>query len=172
MEEALRSYRSVKDGYVQLLRSAAYKTGTERQEAINALENQNRRLQEAVQRLLHIYETGKSDLSQYSGYTAEALQSDLDKYKKDLKEMEASRDDLATLQGIYGASQSDIITDRYTYFGYIIVVLVLLIIDFVLFVTLSFTGSSESSSFGSWFGSTSTESSILPSIVSPMPDSS
>ena len=168
MEEALKSYKSVKDGYIQLLRTAAYKTGAERQEALNSIENQNRRLQDAVVKLLEIYETGKSKLDQYSGYTAEGLKADLEKYKKDLNEMKTSRDDLSTLQGIYGASQTDIIADRYTYYGYIIAVLIFLIIDFALFVTLSFTGSWEFS----WFGSSSTESSILPSIASPTPDSS
>ena len=146
MEEALKAYRSIKDGYVQLIRSAVYKTGSERTDALNALENQNKRLQGAVNKLLEIYESDKSKLDKYSGYTAEGLRKDLDKYKKDLADMEAGRDELSTLQGIYGASQTEIITDRYTYFAYIIAVLVLLIIDFVLFVTLSFTGSSASSS--------------------------
>ena len=157
MEEALKSYKSVKDGYVQLIRSAANKTGSERADALNALENQNKRLQEAVKKLLEIYESGKSTLDTYSGYTVEGLHKDLDKYKKDLADMEASRDELSTLQGIYGTSQAEIITDRYTYFAYIIAVLVLLIVDFVLFVTLSFTSSSGSSG--------------IESIVSPMPES-
>ena len=146
MEEALKSYKSVKDGYVQLLRSAIYKTGSEREDALNALENQNKRLQSAVKKLLEIYESGKSKLDEYSKYNVEGLHRDLDKYKKDLAELEAGRDELSTLQGIYGASQTEIITDRYTYFGYIIAVLVLLIIDFVLFVALSFTGGSSDSS--------------------------
>lgn len=149
METALESYKTVKDGYTQLLRSAAYKTGKERTDALNALENQNRRLQEAVQNLLKIYESGKSKLDEFSAYSVESLQKDLEKYKKDLSDLQGSRDELSTLQSVYSSTQTDLITDRYTYFAYIIAVLVLLIIDFALFVVLSFSGSSSSSLFGS-----------------------
>jgi hypothetical protein len=149
METALDSYKTVKDGYTQLLRSAAYKTGTERKDALTALENQNRRLQEAVQNLLKIYESGRSKLDEFSAYSVDGLRKDLEKYKKDLSDLQAGRDELSTLQSVYNSSRSTVITDRYTYFAYITAVLVLLIVDFILFVVLSFSGSSTSSLFGS-----------------------
>ena len=140
MEEAaaLKEYTAVKDGYTQLLRSAVYKTGTERTDALKALENQNQRLQEAVRRLLILYESGKDKLeSEYSQYTIDGLRKDLEKYKKDLSELQDGRDELTRLQTIYGSAQSDAVSQRYTYFAYIIAVLVLLVIDFALFVGLS-----------------------------------
>jgi VIT1/CCC1 family predicted Fe2+/Mn2+ transporter len=146
METALESYKTVKDGYTQLLRSAVYKTGKERTDALNALENQNRRLQEAVQNLLKIYDSGKSKLGEFSEYSVDGLKKDLEKYKKDLSELQGGRDELSTLQSVYSTSQTSLITDRYTYFAYIIAVLVLLIVDFIMFVVLSFSGSSSSSS--------------------------
>jgi len=135
---ALREYTTVKDGYTQLLRSAVYKTGTERTDALKALENQNHRLQEAVRRLLIMYESGKDKLeSEYSQYTVDGLRKDLEKYKKDLAELQNGRDELTRLQTIYGSTQADAVSQRYTYFAYIIAVLVLLVIDFALFVGLS-----------------------------------
>jgi hypothetical protein len=138
LREALQSYTTVKDGYTQLLRSAAYKTGDERLRALNALENQNIRLQHAVKTLLKIWESGHSKLEQYSEFTIEGLREDLERYKKELSELQTGQDELSKLKTVYGSTQTDLQAQRYTYFAYIIAVLVLLIIDFVLFVVLSF----------------------------------
>jgi len=144
MEEALKSYNTVKDGYTQLLRSAAYKTGVERKDALNALENQNIRLQDAVRTLLRILERGRSELEMYSEYTVDGLREDLERYKKELAELQNGRDELTKLQTVYSSTQADMTVQRYTYFAYIIAVLVLLIIDFVLFVAVSLSSSSLS----------------------------
>jgi DNA repair exonuclease SbcCD ATPase subunit len=140
----IQSYTTVKDGYVQLLRSAAYKTGTERTDALNALENQNRRLQDAVRTLLQMWQSGNAELDEFSKYTLDGLRQDLEKYKKELSELQNGRDELTKLQRIYGTAQTDLTTQRYTYFAYIIAVLILLIIDFILFVVLSFQYESPS----------------------------
>jgi hypothetical protein len=132
------SYRAVKDGYMELVRLAAYKSGEERKRALDALENQNQRLQNAVLTILEAWKRGNAKLEEYSEDTIDGLREDLEMYKRQLDDFRASRDELTRLQIVYGSSQSDTTAQKYTYYAYIIAVLVLLVIDFILFVVVSF----------------------------------
>jgi hypothetical protein len=154
LASSMAQYKTISDGYMRLTRVALNMPPEKRQEMLVTIENENKRLQEIVEKLLDMWNADKQKESEYSQYKMSELRQHLEEYKRQMEEFKSAQDELVKLQTLNQSIQSENKQDRTMYFGYIIACLVLLVLVFVMYVYTSFSGTSlpglpELSSFSS-----------------------
>jgi zona occludens toxin (predicted ATPase) len=168
LASAMEQYKLVNEGYVRLVRLALNAEPSKRQEILITIENQNKRLQDIVEKILQMWNGNKAKLTEYGKYKISELKKKLEDYKRQMEELKQAQDEVVKLQILNQTIQGENKQDRTMYFGYIIASLVLLVLVFVMFVYTSFSRTSNwsffsSSSSSSILPSSSSSSSILPS---------
>ena len=156
LASAMEQYKIVSEGYTRLVRVALNSEPTKREEILITIGNENKRLQEIVEKLLQMWNTDKVKLTEYGKYKISELRQKLEDYKRQMDELKNAQDELVKLQILNQTIQGENKQDRTMYFGYIIASLVLLVLVFVMYVYTSFSATS----------------SILPSSSSILPSSS
>lgn len=146
LASAMEQYRIVSEGYLRLVRLALQSEPSKRAEILNTIENENKRLQAIVEKLIQMWNSDKTKLTEYGKYKISDLRKALDKYRKEMEELKSAQDELVKLQILNQSIQGVNKQERTTYFGYIIACLVLLVLVFVMFVYTSYSGTSKMSS--------------------------
>ena len=97
----------------------------------------NQQLVSLVNRIQEVYNKGQSVLS---AQPTTDLQDALDKYKQQLEELRTDEDELVRLNRLYKDmdAQNHAVIPQATYYGWILLVLVLLFVVFILFVGSAF----------------------------------
>jgi acetoin utilization deacetylase AcuC-like enzyme len=144
LASAMQHYKIVSDGYVRLVRLALRLPADKRLVALDTIEQENKRLQRIVERMLQMWQADKAQLTEYGKYKISELRKILEEYKRQLEELGNAQDELVKLQVLNQSLSNQTIQDRTIYFGYIIACLVLLVLVFVLFVYTSFSSTSRS----------------------------
>lgn len=165
LASAMNQYKIVSEGYMRLVRLALNAEPAKRQEMLITIENENKRLQEIVEKLLQMWNNDKAKRTDYGKYKISELRKNLEEYKIQMEKLKTAQDELVKLQILNQTIQGENKQGRTIYFAYIIACLVLLVLVFVLYVYTSFSATS------SWWSSSSS-SSILPSSSSPSSPSS
>jgi len=159
LASAMEQYKIVSEGYTRLVRVALNSTPDKRREILVTIENENKRLQNIVEKVLQMWNDDKAKLTEYGKYKISELRKKLEEYKRQMEQLKLAQDELVKLQILHQTIQGENKEDRTIYFGYIIACLVLLVLVFVMYVYTSFSSWSVSSSSSSILPST--ESSIF-----------
>lgn len=131
LNQALRDYNNAKQNYQRMLRQALAETDSaRRQEALQSVEAENRRLVTVVEGLVQAIQEGESQ--QYDHI--DDLNSQIEQYKEDLEYMRGKSDKIIQLRELLASLTNESSNDRKQYYGYIVGILVLLIVVFVFFV--------------------------------------
>lgn len=142
LASAMEQYKIVSEGYSRLVRVALQSEPSKRSEILKTIENENKRLQDIVEKLIQMWNSDKARLTEYGKYKIADLRKALQEYKRHMEELKGAQDELMKLQILNQSIQSDNRQERTTYFGYIIACLVLLVLVFVMFVYTSYSGTS------------------------------
>jgi predicted RNase H-like nuclease (RuvC/YqgF family) len=142
LASAMKQYTIVSEGYMRLVRIALTSEPAKRKEILITLENENKRLQEIVEKLLTMWNDDKARATEYGKYKISELRKRLQDYKHQMEELKTAQDELVKLQILNQTIQGENKQDRTMYFGYIIACLVLLVLVFVMYVYTSFSATS------------------------------
>jgi hypothetical protein len=135
LQRALTEYRDAKDNYQRLVRIALNETDPgRRSEEMQAITQENARLQRVVEGLMAAYSEGKLADDPEAQDIVIDLEQELDAFKRRLGDVQKNKDTVVQLQTVLGTLNSDTEKERSIYYGYIIAILVLLVVVFVLFV--------------------------------------
>ena len=141
---ALEQYGALRDQYVQMINTALREQDSEKRAGMMPqISAANQQLVALVNQIQEVYNQGQSALSaQPTG----DLQAALDKYKQQLEELRTDEDELVRLNRLYKDidTQNHAVIPQATYYGWILLVLVLLFVVFALFVGTAFRGYGES----------------------------
>lgn len=135
LQRALSEYRDAKDNYQRLVRIALdEKDPARRSEEMQAITQENARLQRVVEGLMAAYSEGKLADDPDAQNIVIDLEQELENFKKRLGDVQQNKDTVVQLQTVLSTLNSDTEKERSIYYGYIIAILVLLVTVFVLFV--------------------------------------
>lgn len=142
LASAMQQYKITDEGYIRLVRSALQVEPGKREDILRTIRNENKRMQDIVEKLIQMWEADKAKLTEYGKYTISDLRKALERYKIQMEELKNAQDELVKLQILNQSIQGENTRDRTIYFGYIIACLVLLVLVFVMFVYTSFSATS------------------------------
>ena len=138
VQTALQEYGALRDQYVQMINTALREQDSAKRAAMMPqITAANQQLVSLVNRIQEVYNKGQSVLS---AQPTTDLQDALDKYKQQLEELRTDEDELVRLNRLYKDmdAQNHAVIPQATYYGWILLVLVLLFVVFILFVGSAF----------------------------------
>jgi hypothetical protein len=137
-----------KQNYQRLVRIAIEEQDpVRRAEVLRTIRAENARLVHIVEGLVAAWSEYNTDDTTRT--KIHNLEAELATFQQDLESIQQKQDSLVQLQSVFSSISTANDSDRNTYYGYIIAVLVLLIIVFILFVysSMATVVSSSSASF-------------------------
>lgn len=135
LDRATKDYEAAKGNYQRMVRQAiSEKDLKKRDEYIKAIEAENNRLVRVVQGLIYAWSEGDAQYSDLAQNKVDGFEKELEDFRHDVEELRAGNDQLAQLKSVYNTLTNENLTERKTFYGYIIAIFVLLIIVFVFFV--------------------------------------
>ena len=136
VQASLKQYGGLRDQYVQMINTALQSQDPQTRTAMMPqITAANQQLVALVNQIQQVYNQGQSVLS---AQPTDDLQVALDRYKEQLEELRTDEDELVRLNRFYDDMTSTSVIPQATYYGWIIVVLVLLFVVFALFVASAF----------------------------------
>jgi len=138
VQAALDQYGALRDQYVQMINTALKEQDSQARAAMMPqITAANQQLVALVNQIQAVYTQGQSVLS---AQPTDDLQVALDKYKQQLEELRTDEDELVRLNRLYKDidSRNHAVIPQATYYGWILLVLVLLFVVFALFIGSAF----------------------------------
>ena len=168
VQASLQQYGALRDQYVRMIDTALREQDSaKRKTMMPQITAANQQLVALVNQIQNVYNQGQSVLS---AQPTDDLQAALDRYKEQLEELRTDEDELVRLNRFYDDMKSTSVIPQTTYYGWIILVLILLFVVFGLFVASAFRSPLQSMlpampSMSS-LGLASESSSMVPSLPS------
>jgi len=136
VQASLQQYGALRDQYVQMINTALREQDSAKRTAMMPqITAANQQLVALVTQIQNVYNQGQSVLS---AQPTDDLQAALDRYKQQLEELRTDEDELVRLNRFYDDMKSTSVIPQTTYYGWIILVLILLFVVFGLFVMSAF----------------------------------
>ena len=136
VQASLQQYGALRDQYVQMINTALREQDSAKRKAMMPqITAANQQLVALVTQIQNVYNQGQSVLS---AQPTNDLQAALDRYKEQLEELRTDEDELVRLNRFYDDMKSTSVIPQTTYYGWIILVLILLFVVFGLFVASAF----------------------------------
>jgi enamine deaminase RidA (YjgF/YER057c/UK114 family) len=136
VQASLQQYGALRDQYVQMINTALREQDSAKRKAMMPqITAANQQLVALVTQIQNVYNRGQSVLS---AQPTNDLQAALDRYKEQLEELRTDEDELVRLNRFYDDMKSTSVIPQTTYYGWIILVLILLFVVFGLFVASAF----------------------------------
>lgn len=135
LDRATKDYEDAKGNYQRMVRQAiSEKDPKKRDEYVKAIEAENIRLSRVVQGLVAAWSEGDLKYSDLAQNKVSDFEKELEDFRHDIEELRAGNDQLAQLKTLFNTLTNENASERKTFYGYIVAILVLLIIVFVFFV--------------------------------------
>ncbi len=135
LDRANKDYEDAKGNYQRMVRQAiSEKDPKKRDEYIKTIEAENIRLTRVVQGLVAAWTEGDTKYSDLAQNKVADFEKELEDFRHDIEELRSGNDQLAQLKTLFNTLTNENASDRKTFYGYIVAILVLLIIVFVFFV--------------------------------------